>query len=457
MFFMKRTSLFIFCISTSILTLAQSFPGYNTSNYSGVNGVFFNPANVTGSKFKWNVNLFSLNAGIANNNASFSLKNIASTFGDDVDSLLFGDSKKNTSGLVNMDIQGPSFMLDVSKKSSIAFTSRIRVMANVADLDGQFIQSINDNLSSSTFPITLQSTKNQKVIVNGWTDWGLTFGHVFLDKGPHFFKAGVTAKYLAGATNNYANIDNLNGTLNKNLAGDVYLTNASGKVAIGVAGIDFSDDDADFTDAINFKSSGFGADLGFVYEFRPGNKDAYKLKAGVAILDIGSVKYTTDLNQSGSYTVNIPAGTQWYPEDLDDKSLSEIKDYLDASPYFTNNGTSSEKYKVSLPTRLQVNVDYAAAKNFFVNLGGHINLVPKSNVYSSFYYNSFMLTPRFENKVFGVYLPLSYNELSGFNAGFSFRVGPVFFGSGAIINAAMDKSKQADFYFGVRFGGLKKK
>lgn len=454
---MKKTSLFLFCISISILGFAQNFPGYNTSNYSGVNGVFSNPANVAGSKFKWNVNLLGLNAGVANNNASFSLKNIASTFDDDVDSLLFGDSKKNTSGLVNLDIQGLSFMFDVSKKSSIAFTSRIRVMANIADLDGQFIQSINDNLSSSTFPLTLQSNKNQKIIVNGWTDWGVTFGHTFLDKGPHFFKAGVTAKYLAGATNNYANIDNLNGTLDDNILGDVYLTNATGKVTIGVAGIDFSDDDADFTDAVNFKSSGFGADLGFVYEYRPGNNDAYKFKAGVAVLDVGSVKYTPDPTQSGSYTVNIPQGQQWFPEDLDDKSLSEIKDYLDASPYFTNNGASSASYKVSLPTTLQVNVDYAAAKNFFVNLGGQINLVPNSNIYSSFYYNSFMLTPRFENKVFGVYLPLSYNELSGFNAGLSFRAGPVFFGSGAIINAAMDKSKQADFYFGVRFGGLKKK
>jgi hypothetical protein len=454
---MKKTSLFLFCISISILGLAQNFPGYNTSNYSGVNGVFFNPANVAGSKFKWNVNLLGLNAGVANNNASFSLKNIASTFDDDVDSLLFGDSKKNTSGLVNLDIQGLSFMFDVSKKSSIAFTSRVRVMANIADLDGQFIQSINDNLSSSTFPLTLQSNRNQRVIVNGWTDWGITFGHTFLDKGPHFFKAGVTAKYLAGATNNYANIDNLNGTLDDNVLGDVYLTNATGKVTIGVAGIDFSDDDADFTDAVNFKSSGVGADLGFVYEYRPGNKDAYKFKAGVAVLDIGSVKYTPDPDQSGSYTINVPQGAQWYPKDLDGKSLSEIKDYLDASPYFTNNGSSSTSYKVSLPTTLQLNIDYAAAKNFFVNLGGQINLVPNNNAYSSFYYNSFMLTPRFENKVFGVYLPLSYNELSGFNAGFSFRVGPVFFGSGAIINAAMDKSKQADFYFGVRFGGLKKK
>lgn len=458
---MKKILLFsIYCIVTTI-SFAQNFPGYNSSIYSGVNGVFSNPSNVVSSKYRWNVNLISLQAGVANNNASFSLSNIASTFDEDADSLLFGNSSKNTNGAINMDIHGPSFMFGLGKKSSIAFTSRVRVMANIADLDGEFIQSIDNNLSSSSLPITLQSNQNQKIIVNGWTDWGLTYGRVLFDKGSHFLKAGITGKYLAGATNNYANIDNLNGTLNENLTGDVYLTNASGRVAIGVAGIDFSDDDIDFTDAVKFNSSGFGADLGFTYEYRPASTSSYpakyKLRAGVAILDIGSIKYTPDPTQSGDYTINISPSAQWYPSDLEDKSLSEIKTYLDGSPYFTNNGNTTNSYNVSLPTTLQVNVDYAFNKMFYINLGGQINLVKKSSVYSPFYYNTFTATPRFEKKIFGAYLPLSYNSVSGFNAGFSFRVGPVFIGSGSVVNALIDKSKQADFFFGIQFGGLQKK
>ena len=453
---MKKTLLAILGGLSFSISFSQTLPGYNTSNYNGVNGVFNNPANVVGSKYKWNVNLFSLNAGLANDNASFSLKNISSTLDEGADSLFFGDSKKNTSAFANVDIQGLSFMFDINKKNSIAFTSRVRIMANMADLDGQFIQSINDQVSpSTTFPVTLQSNKNQKFIINGWSDFGVTFGHVFLDKGPHFLKAGITAKYLAGATNNYVNIDNFRGTLNEDVSGNVYLTNASGKVAVGLAGIDFSDDNTDIADAIDFKSKGVGADIGFVYEYRPGNSNQYKFKAGLSVLDIGSVKYTPNPNQSGAYTINIPNGSQWYPSDLDNKSLTEIKNYLDASPYFVNNAVSASGYKVSLPTTMQVNVDYAASKHFFVNLGGQINL-SKSDAYTSFYYNHVALTPRYENKIFGAYLPISYNELSGFNAGLSLRVGPLFFGSGSIVNAALDNSKQADFFFGVRFGGLRK-
>lgn len=458
---MKRI-FFSACLFLIVINaFSQNFPGYNTSNYSGVNGVFSNPANVVGSRYKWNVNLLSINAGVANNNASFKLSNITSAFDGEVDSLLFGDGTKTANGNVNVDIHGLSFMFNLTKKSSIAFTSRLRVLANVVDVDGEFIESINNDFSSS-LPFNLQSSENQKVIVNGWTDWGLTYGHILYDKGPHFIKAGLTLKYLAGATNNYINVNKLQAMMDEDVNGDIYMTNASGVVGIGVAGIDFSDDeDQSIADAFNFNSSGLGADIGFIYEYRPANASSYpnqyKFRAGISILDVGTMKYTADPDQSGYYNINIPPPpAHWYPSDIDGMSISEMKDYFDTNPYFTNLG-SPASYKVSLPTSLQVNADYVINKLFAVNLGGQINLVKRSSLYNSFYYNTIAVTPRFENKIFGAYLPLSYNTVSGFNAGLSVRVGPVFFGSGSVINALTSKSKQADFHIGFTFGGVQKK
>lgn len=449
-----------FSISFSIITatiFAQNFPSFTSGNYSGVNGVFTNPANVADNRYKWNINLMSLHAGVANNNASFSLSNIASTFDNDADSVFFGNSAKSTSGAISTDIHGPSFMFNVNSKNSFAFTTRLRVMANVVDMDGQLIQSINNDLSSSTsFPVVLNSNQNQKFILNGWTDWGLTYGRVLVDKGAHFFKGGITVKYLAGATNSYFNIDNLKGTLDDDIVGNVYLTNASGKVAIGVGGIDISGDDFDAADALKFEGNGIGADIGFVYEYRPGNHgNNYKFKAGIALLDIGSIKYKTNTDQSGDYSINVPPSSHWYPSDLDGKSVSEIKDYLEASPYFTNNTGINSSYKTSLPTTLRLDFDYAVNKKIFVNLGSNINLIKEKSIYNSFYYSTVSLTPRYEGRRIGFYLPLSYNTLSKFNAGLSIKLGPVFFGSGSVINALMDKSKQADFHFGIQFGGLR--
>lgn len=43
---------------------AQSFIGYNSGNYTGVNGVFFNPAYAAISRYHWYFNLAQVNAAV---------------------------------------------------------------------------------------------------------------------------------------------------------------------------------------------------------------------------------------------------------------------------------------------------------------------------------------------------------------------------------------------------------
>ncbi|HJU45856.1 MAG TPA: hypothetical protein VJ647_03685, partial [Chitinophagaceae bacterium] len=93
-----------------------------------------------------------------------------------------------------------------------------------------------------------------------------------------------------------------------------------------------------------------------------------------------------------------------------------------------------------------------------LNVAGQFSLVKTgTKPYNSQYYNGFAVTPRFEGKAVGVYVPVNYNELTKLNAGVSFRFGPLFVGSGSVLTALFGNSKQADFHFGIRFGGLQKK
>ncbi|MES1223007.1 MAG: DUF5723 family protein, partial [Bacteroidota bacterium] len=458
---MKKSFLSAFAIFIFLQSFAQTYPGYRSGNYAGVNGVFFNPASIADSRYRWDVNLFGIHAGVGNDHATFKLKNLDDAFSGNADSILFGKSNKNTNGAINLDVLGPSFMFNAGKKTSIAFTTRVRAIANIVDIDGHFIQSVQNDFDGS-LPYSLNSNSNQKVAINGWTDFGATLGQVLFDNGKHFLKGGLTLKYLAGSGNSYANINQLHATIDKDLADNVYLSNAAGAVGIGYAGIDF--DNFEAKDAFKFNGKGFGGDIGFVYEYRPNAENLkeryqnkYKLKIGVALLDVGSIKYTPKPNEFGNYVMHVTNLQQWRPDDIDGSSISEIKTYLDGSPFFTNTTTGAKSYKVTLPTNLQVNADYAITRKFYVEAAGQINVANKRNVYSSFYASAFSLTPRFETSHFGFYLPLSYNELTHFNAGISFRVGPVFFGSGSIFTALFDKSKQADVHFGVNFGSLFKK
>jgi hypothetical protein len=456
---MKSLTVCTLCVLFCLNLSAQSFSGYRSGNYTGVNSAFFNPANIADSRYQWNVNLLGINAGIGNTNTSFSLKDINKTFDGDADSLLFGNSGKDVNGAINIDFWGPSFMFNINRKTSIAFTSRLRAMANVTDVDGKLIQSINDDVDGG-LPYSLNTNNNQKISINGWADFGVTVGRVILSQGVHFLKGGLTLKYLAGTGNSYININKLNATINQDGTDAPYLTNASGSVGIGYAGIDFDNFEAD--NAFRFNGRGFGADIGLVYEFRPDasqfdeSQNKYKLKFGIALLDMGSIKYTPKADEFGNYDMHVSNTEKWYPDDIDG-SIAEIKEYLDGSPYFTKKDAGITSYKVSLPTNLQMNIDYAVTSKLYIEAAAQINLTQKSNRYNSFYYNSFSLTPRFEGRHIGVYFPLSYNELTHFNAGVAFRLGPFYIGSGSVLTALLGNSKQADVHFGINFGGLYKK
>jgi hypothetical protein len=440
----------------SLTLFSQNFPGFRSGNYTGVNGVFYNPANIADNRYRWDANLLSFNVNAGNSQATFKLKTIETLFsGDNVDSVLFGASGKESSGMAYMEFIGPSVMFRAGMKNSFAITTRVRTIGNIRDIDGKLIQSIDDENDQT--PITLNSSSKQKVIINGWSEIGGSFGRVLLNKGDHFLKAGITAKFLMGSTNSFVAIDNLKGTLDEDGLGDTYLTGATGRVAIGVSGFDFDDSDAEASEIFKSQGKGVGFDIGLVYEYRPNGSNNYKIKAGIALLDIGAITYKPKADQFGDYSVNIPAGVHWYPNDLNDKSISEIKEYFDASPYFTNNAVNLKSYKAKLPTTLQANVDLNLHKGFYAELAGQINLVGKTNIYSAFSYNAVTLTPRYEGRHFGFYLPINYNQLTNLNVGVSFRAGPFFIGSGSLLTALFDKSKQADAHMGIRFGALQKK
>ncbi len=450
-------------LSVGVVKLqAQNFPGYRTGNYTGVNGVFFNPASIADSRYRWDVNLFSANGFVGNDRGSFKLKDLTSANSTTFKNNFLGGTG-NTNANINAEILGPSVMFNLTRKSAMAFTTRTRVIANLKDFDGNLINSVI-NSSNSNYPYSINSNSNSRLITNGWSEFGVSYAREIASSGPHYLKGGVTLKYLSGAGNNYLQINQINTTLNLDVANRAYLQNASGGIGIGNSGADL--DNLKFNNLFN-GNGGIGGDIGLVYEYRPKYPDAgsdaqnrdvnkYKLKVGLSLLDIGSIRYTENPNNSASYNMHITGNNRFYLDQLKDKGLTEIKAVLDANPTsFTNTLKAVSPHNSNLPTVLQGDVDYHFNRGFFISLGGQLNLVNKSSFYSANQYNSFTITPRYEGKSFGLYFPVNYNELTQFNAGISLRAGPLFIGSGSLFSA-IAKSKQADLHIGLRIGILQK-
>jgi len=453
---MRKIVLALCLLVMTAVAKAQTYPGYRTSNYTGVNGVFFNPAYIADNRFKWDVNIFAINGFVGTSHTGLRFSDITRSFnGDSLKSKLLRGSN-NVNSLSYVDILGPSFMMSLNPKTSLALTTRTRVFANGKNISGDLAGTILDK-GVTTTGIPFNFNNNMLVHGTGWTEIGISWGQVLSSTKSHnFFKFGITAKYLAGTADSYLSTNGLAGTVDgpKN----TYLTNTTGALAINTTDANFSD--YKFKDFFKFNGHGAAGDIGLVYEYRPdadysmyvtdrfANK--YKFRVAVSLLDVGRISFNRSSNQSSVYSVNVPTTGQFFLNQFAGKPINQYKSILDASPYFTGTSQASS-YNVDLPTTIQANLDYIVSGGFAINAAGQFNTNHQGTL-KLYYYNAYSLTPRWENHLFSVELPLSYNDLTKFNAGVSFRIGAFFIGSVSVLSALVHDSKQADLHLGFHFG-----
>lgn len=431
---------------------AQQYSVFET----GVNGVFNNPANIAGNPYRFDVNLFSLNAMVANNQKI--------DFSDlSKDSLFYGNSIDNLNLFTNLDFYLPSFSIAFSPRTAMAITTRARVINNISNFDPNIIGSIIDISDGNIeFPYEFSYKNAQNLNLNVWGEVGVSLAHVFINTGEHVLKAGLTAKYLLGAGNVNLKIDNLNGCVNADENDKKYLSNAQGDFSIVSAGLGFDYSNKKFKDYFDSSVGGFGGDFGIVYEYKPLMDMAvrsslynYRLKLGLSLLDVGKIKYKTNPDASASYAMDIADNESLNLSQFDDKNLEEIIEIIDENEYFTNKTQDiKDEYEVKLPTTLRLVADYYIGRGFYTQVNAQYAFKHDEDDKSVAYPNSISFVPRYEQKMLGIYLPVSYNDFTKFNAGFGLRLGPLFVMSNSILSATLNPSQQFDIQVGIRFGGF---
>lgn len=461
---MKKNVILILTILFATVVVAQQQNlSTRTGKYSGVLGVFSNPASLSSSPFHWDASLFSLNMGVETSKIKMGMSSL--TEKDFFKNQLL-KTKGDVSGLINTEITGPSFMMKINQKHAVGISSRSRIIGNITTMNAKLLQGLLDSDEFDGLPYRL-STKDQALSINSWSEIGASWGGVIFQRNNHTIRAGVTLKYLMGMSSSFVEIDDLQASIDyeNKTKPRVFLTDGAGSVEIVNGGFDFLQDDLKGGDVMdemfNAEAKGFGFDVGFIYEYRESSIGSsfddtatsipYKFKIELALLDIGSMKYKLNDKYTAGYTLNIPTGGKLYLENLGG-SFDEIKEFLDKSSYTTQKDIG-ETFSSSLPTTLNVSADYHIMSDLYVEAVGQFSLINKGKkVQNPYYYNSITLIPRFDKKFLGFFLPLNYNSLTGFNAGTTFRLGPVLLGSSSILNQLFGKHKQIDVFFGLRFG-----
>ena len=449
---MKKKVLVMLVFTSFISANAQSYLGYYHDNYAGVQGVLFNPASIVDSRFKTDINLFSFSTTVGNDMYAVNFSD-AFKSGYDFDTQAKKSFTDSNNVIMNLDVMGPAFMFNITPKHSLAVFTRARAFVNLGGVNGELINELSKENNKNSFDYLVG---NPNFTGNSWGEFGLSYAAVLYQKGQHFLKGGITAKYLQGVANAHFQGSNVRLKFVENLS-NAYLSSftSEGTATYGTS----QDFDANPNIEIDSASKGFGLDLGLTYEWRPDfdttkkevsnfkELNKYKLRFGISLTDLGSIKYEKGIRKSFNLNSSFTEG--------EFNNADNIDTFLN-DKYISTNISGGVKSK--LPTALHADIDWNMHKKFYLNINGDFSMVESGALNQNTIENRFSATPRFESRGFSFYVPVSFMQYSGTQIGAGLRTGIFFIGSGsAITNAFAKETKAMDFHLGIKIPVYQKK
>ncbi|ESU18928.1 hypothetical protein FCR2A7T_23340 [Flavobacterium cauense R2A-7] len=405
---------------------------------------------------KFDVAVFNTSVNVSNNKIKFNdiMK------GENLEDKIFTGSDP-TSIRLDVLIQGPSVAMKY-KKWAFALASAGNIKANATDVDVNFGNAVTNSFLGTA---QINSQYNQRLNAASWGEINLSAARNIFENDDHKFSGGVTLKLLFPGSYMNMGVDKLQGQVTNDITtGDVYLYNATANVNFSYSGslANSYNDNSNYTNLFAGGLNGVGADFGFNYQWKEkvqvatdgGDKtvDEYKLNAGLSFRNMGSMTFKDDNNESANYQLTIPTTNPLNLADFENsESVRDIEQILMDRGYLTKQSSNGD-FRVKLPAVLNAYIDYKIHNKWYVSAYTQQKLSDDSQNDFTTIQNIITLTPRFAGKNYELYLPLSSNEVSGFTTGFGFRLGGFFLGSGSIVTAALNNSKQADIYMGFRFG-----
>ncbi len=480
------------------LSSAQDFLPALNDNFMGINQAFLQPASIVDSRFQTDFNVGGFSNDIYNDAIRFRSKWLLDptsilTNEDWWDENTYVSSKngRDDNMFMSQSAIGPGFLANLSPRHSIGFTSRVRSILNIDDMDEPLFRLIYSNYTDEEYYNKWYHEKDMRSVQHVFGDYGLTYARTIPLKNPeHFLKAGVTVKLLQGIASSYIQADELYYYFN----GEAYP--GSKDISWNSTYIDggLSDNWGDtnqygsYTFSMNYQLTAkpsVGMDFGVVYEFRRDmikdgvdrsnrpDKNKYFLKVGFSLLDIGRLKYEKDyyssdyiasftpdyLNRYNTGDNSVPDNTYWL--DANDVSFS-FRDYPDFSYAMherTLNGegiqkatNNKENFTVKLPSAISLQADL----NLFIE-GLYVNLTTYhalnqgfSNKPNSHYISTYSITPRYEHKWYGAAVPVIINQYGKLDVGLGVRAGVVYFGVNNLFSNVFSDTYGIHGYVGVK-------
>ena len=440
---MKLLERIFLCYFSLVLAFApvqaQNYHAIQGSPYAGGLGVHNNPASIVGSPMRWDVTLLGIQAKASTNILKTQNYSLLSRAEKSEYYFPSGNFKRQAVYAANLNIFNARFA--INRQQAFSFGSNFRSYGRVRTEAYEFTDTLKNVadfllLNINNEPIGMEFTNS------GWMEIYGSYAWTVMDLDNMRLNVGGSLKLMRGFAGAHARLR------------DGQFTPLGGnppRYSIDNAGVSYGyssnmdkwSNSSSWTrnvkDFLIYTEGGAGIDLGaeFLLKteavsdlFDDDDYFDYRWKIGVSLLDLGANQY-----KYGRYsrnTVGVAAGvTNATINRKFDSTITNVRKFTDTlSTVVQQMGNLNGKFRVLLPTRLVVNADYFIQGNFYVNMEATINL---SGVLGRKYFyvrdmNLLSVTPRWETRKWGVYLPLSLNTQKQFWVGAAVKAGPVLFG-----------------------------
>lgn len=426
---MKNPTAAFFLLLLSVSLTAQDRLGLRIENYSGVNGLYLNPASGTYLPYSWDLNIISVEQFMDTNYGHIRNANLGKVIRNS-DNIVSATSYDNESQIPNdvlvadfnsgddiyyaqnnTQIMGPSFLYNLNNEHSFGIMTAARAAGGTRSLPSILgYQEFDTEVLNDEFLV-----RPFKIAGAAWAEIGLHYGY---NAGENF-SFGVNAKYLIGFEGFYFNSYDKTGLIKRS---DNEVDFLVGNAEFGLTNTHVYDQEFN---GLQKNGGGLSIDLGAMYTIEREYEDGYLLKLGVSILDLGYLRFnqnaeTHQLNNINPFTIDID----------DYQSITEYQDFLDLindDIYGSNQSSASNSFSLALPAAMSIQADYALTKDVYLNatIIQHIplgeNRIARTDLLA--------ITPRYERRWFGAMLPISVLNYDQVHVGLALRLGWLTIGS----------------------------
>lgn len=431
---------------------AQNYHAVQGSSYAGSLGVANNPAAMVNTPYKWDFTLFGVQGQTSTNAVTVYNYSFLSNPADS--KYYFSGGNYERYARINANLNLFNTRIAIGRKQSIAFGANFRTYTNLHTSRYNFIDTLKT--TGQFFAMNRDNTEmSLNMATSSWFELYGSYARTLYDDERGRLNAGITIKLSRGASGAYARLDG--GHFSVAQGNDSLYLIGNGSATYGYsANFDHWHKGSPNNDNINnflaYTQGGASIDVGFEYLVKPqevtyydedDNYYDYNWKFAVSLLDMGGnqYKYGTQSRFVSGIKTNITNVS------LDNKfnKVKSIAAFNDSLATLVDRSTPiAGGFDIINPMRLVVNVDRYITKAFFVNAEMSVNM-PSSFMKKYLQVkelNFITVTPRWETRKWGFFLPMQFNNQQQFWIGGAVKAGPLLLGIHNWANMFSSRSTQ---------------